>query len=85
MNLKYLRLPQDGSDLLYQENEKERNGRQPQWLSRRNLMLSLSVVVNIFLSLSLVSMLREKPTPTGFGKHKPICVRASRLIVLSQS
>lgn len=68
MDSKYLRLPQDASDLLYSGNEKERNGHQPRLFSWRNLMLSLSLVVNIFLSVSLVLMLREKPTPTGFGE-----------------
>lgn len=69
MDSKYLRLPQDASDLLYSGNEKEGNGRRPRF-SWGKLILSLSVVVNIFLSVSVVLMLREKPTPTGFGENE---------------
>ncbi len=70
MNSKYLRLPQDASDLLGSGNEKESNGRRPQSFSWGNIMLSLSVAVNIFLSVFIILMLREKPTPTGFGEHE---------------
>ena len=70
MDSKYLRVPQDASDLLCSENEKDRAGRQSSLVSRKNLILLLSVVANAILALSLVMMLREKPTPTGFGERK---------------
>lgn len=70
MDSKYLRLPQDVSDLLDSGNEKERNGRRPQLFLWRNLTVTLSLVVNIFLSVSVVLILREKPTPIGFGEDR---------------
>ena len=69
MNLKYLRVPQDASDLLHTENEKDGIGDQPHLLSWKNLILLFSVVVNAVLCLSLATTMREKPTPTGFGEH----------------
>ena len=70
MDSKYLRVPQDASDLLCSENEKDRAGRQSSLVSCKNLTLLLSVVANAILALSLVMMLRERPTPTGFGERK---------------
>ena len=70
MNSKYLALPQDASDLLYSGNEKDGYGRRPQSSSWRSLVLSLSVVVNVFLSVTIMLMLREKPTPAGFGESR---------------
>ena len=70
MDSKYLRVPQDASDLLCSANEKNQIGRQSSLASRKNLILLLSVVANAILALSLVTMLREKPTPTGFGEGK---------------
>lgn len=67
MSSKYLRLPQDASDLLPSGNEKKGNSHQPHW---KNLILSLSLVVNIALCLSFVLMMREKHTPDGFGEHQ---------------
>ena len=69
MNSKYLRLPQDVSDLLNSENEKG-NSHRPESVSWKNLIFSLSVVVNVFLSISVILVLREKPTPTGFGENR---------------
>lgn len=70
MESKYLPLPQDASDLLDSGNEKEENGHRLHLRSWRNVMLSLSVVVNVMLSVSVVQLLREKPTPTGFGENR---------------
>ena len=70
MDSKYLRVPQDVSDLSYLENEKDRIGHRPHWVSRNNLFLMFSMVANAVLSLSLLMLLREKPTPTGFGERK---------------
>lgn len=70
MDSKYLRIPQDASDALCSENERDRAGRQSSLVSRTNLILLLSVAANAILALSLVMMLREKPTPTGFGERK---------------
>lgn len=70
MNSKYLRLPQDASDLPYSGNEKEGNGQRPQLFLWRHLILSLSVVVNVLLFLPVFVMLKEKPTPTGFGMER---------------
>ena len=70
MDSKYLRVPQDASDLLCSEHEKDQTSRQSSVVSRKNLILLLSVVANAILALSLVMMLREKPTPTGFGECK---------------
>ena len=70
MDSKYLRVPQDASDLLCPENEKKRFGRQSSLVSHKNLILLLSVGANAILALSLFVMLRETPTPTGFGEHK---------------
>lgn len=84
MDSKYLRLPQDGSELLYPENEKGANDSRPRVFLRKNLILSLSVLVNIILCLSLVLMLREKPTPNGFGERKlAISSKKCRLTRLS--
>ena len=69
MDSKYLRVPQDASDLLCSENERDQTSRQS-LISRKNLILLLSVVTNAILALSLVMILREKPTPTGFGERK---------------
>ena len=69
MESKYLRLPQDASDLLDSRNEKDGNGHRPQLFLWRNLIFSLSAIVNVFLSISVVLMLREKPTATGFGEN----------------
>lgn len=69
MNSKYLRLPQDVSDPLNSENEKGDSHR-PESFSWRNLILSLSVVVNVFLAFSVILVLREKPTPTSFGENR---------------
>lgn len=74
MNSKYLRLPQDASDLPYSGNEKEGNGQRPQLFLWRHLILSLSVVVNVLLFLPVFVMLKEKPTPTGFAKVDPITI-----------
>ena len=75
MNSKYLRLPQDASDSLNTGNEKEGNGHRPQVFSRKHLIVSLPVFLNVVLSVLVVLMLREKPTPTGFGEHRrAICV-----------
>lgn len=68
MNPKYLPLPQDASDLFYAGNGKEGNGHRPRLLSWKNLILSLSVVTNVLLSVSVLMMPREEPTPTGFGE-----------------
>ena len=68
MDSKYLRLPQDGSDLLHPENEKGANDRRPNAISRKFLILMLSVLFNVILCLSLVLTLREKPTPNDFGE-----------------
>lgn len=70
MDSKYLRLPQDASDLLHSANKKEGDGHRLQLSLWKNLMLSVSVLVNVFLSTSVVLMLKEKPTPTGFGENK---------------
>ena len=70
MNSKYLRLPQDASDPLYSGNEKESNGRGSQPPSLRNLILWLSTVVNVLLSVSVLLVLREKPTPNDFGEDR---------------
>lgn len=69
MDSKYLRVPQDASDLLYSENEREEIGHRSHLRSWKSLMLLFSVVINAVLSLSLVMVLREKPTPTNFGEH----------------
>ena len=68
MNSKYLRLPQEASDSIYTEKEKEGSGHGIRLLSSKNMILSLSVAANVILFLSIVLMLREKPTPSGFGK-----------------
>lgn len=70
MDSKYLRVPQDASDLLYSENERDGIGHRPHLFSWKRLILLLSVVINAVLSLSLVMVLREKPTPTNFGEHE---------------
>ena len=70
MKSHYLRLPQHSSDLLYARNEKEGNGQRPESLSWKNLIVSLSVVINVLLSVLLVLMLRDKPTPIGFGENR---------------
>ena len=78
MNSKYLRLPQDASDSLISGNEKEGGGHRHQILSWKYLMISFSVVLNCFLSTSVILMLREKPTPIGFGENRSgICVRVA--------
>ena len=69
MDSKYLRVPQDASDLLCSEKERDQTSRQS-LISRKNLILLLSVVANAILALWLVMILREKPTPTGFGERK---------------
>ena len=69
MNSQYFRLPQDASDLLYSGNEKEGDGHRRQSPSWRHMILSLSVVVNVLLIVTLLMMLKEKPTPTEFGKN----------------
>ena len=66
MNSKYLRLPQDASDLFHSGNDKKGNSHRYHW---RSLILTLSLVVNIALCLSFVLMMREKPTPDGFGEY----------------
>ena len=77
MDSKYLRVPQDASDFLCSENEKDRTGRESSLVSRTNLILLLSVAANAILALSLVMMLGEKPTPTGFGERKQaVCENA---------
>ena len=70
MDPKYLRVPQDTSDLLCSDNEKDQTSRQSSVVSRKNLILLLSVVANAILALWLVIMLREQPMPTGFGERK---------------
>ena len=86
MNPKYLRLPQDASDLFLLGNEKGGNDHRPRLISWKNLILSLSVVINVFLSVSAVLMLRERPTPIGFGKNRQVThVSKRRLTGLSQS
>ena len=70
MDSKYLRVPQDASDLLCSENERDQTSRQSSLILRKNLILLLSVVANAILALWLVMVLREKPTPTGFGERK---------------
>lgn len=78
MNSKYLRLPQDASDSLSSGNEKVGSGYRHQILSWKHLIISLSVVLNVVLSASVVLMMREKPSPTGFGEHRDsICVRVA--------
>ena len=84
MDSKYLRVPQDASDVLCSENEKDRSGRQFSLVSRTNLILLLSVAANAVLALSLIMMLREKPTPTGFGECKQAVCDDYRLTSLSQ-
>ncbi|CAF9913893.1 hypothetical protein IMSHALPRED_001472 [Imshaugia aleurites] len=68
MTLKYFRLPQDASDPLHLGNEKEENVHQHQSFSWKSLILSLLAVVNFSLTVSIIVMLREKPTPDGFAK-----------------
>lgn len=70
MNSQYFRLPQDASDLLDSGNEKAGNNHRHQSPSWRRLILSLSVVVNVLLFVPVFLMLKEKPTPTEFGKNK---------------
>lgn len=70
MNSKYLRVPQDASDLLYSENDRDGIGHRPHLFSWKSLILLLSVVINAVLSFSIVMALREKPTPTNFGEHE---------------
>ena len=78
MNSKYSRLPQDASDSLNSENEKKGSGHRHQLFPWKHLIVSLSVVLNVVLSASVVLMMREKPTPTGFGEHRSaICVRVT--------
>lgn len=72
MNSKYLRLSQESSDLLYAGDEKERDVIPRQWFPWRSLILSLSVIVNIFLCTSALWTIRDKPTPTGYAKVDPI-------------
>lgn len=79
MNSEYLRLPQDASDLFYSRNEKEGNDHRAQWASRKNLILLLSAVFNAVLCISFILMLKEKPTPIGFGEH----ILALRMRVLT--
>ena len=69
MNSKYLRLPQDASDSLILGNEKEGSSQRHQLFSWKCLIVSFSVVLNVVLSTSVVLMLRENPTPTGFGEN----------------
>lgn len=69
MNSKYLRLPQDASNLLYSGNEKGGTSHRPQSFSRSTLILSLSSAANVFLFVWLLLLLREKPTPTSFGEN----------------
>ena len=70
MNSKYLRLSQESSDLLYAGDEKERDGIPRQWFSWKSLILSVSVLVNIFLATSALWTTRDKPTPTGYGENR---------------
>lgn len=70
MTLKYFRLPQDASDPLHLGNEKEENVHQHQSFSWKSLILSLLAVVNFSLTVSIIVMLREKPTPDGFGETR---------------
>lgn len=70
MDSKYLRVPQDASDLLYSENERDGIGHRRHLYSWKSLILLLSVVINAALSLSLGMVLREKPTPSNFGEYE---------------
>ena len=85
MDSKYIRLPsQDASELLYDGNEKRGNGHRHRLSSTGNMVLLLSVVLNVVLSLSLVLMLRERSTPSGYGEHERENRLKSRLTGLSQ-
>lgn len=69
MNSKYLRLPQDASDSPNPGNEKEGSSQRHQLFSWNCLIISFSVVLNVVLSATIVLMLMENPTPTGFGEN----------------